>query len=105
MSDFIRYFIEEMAIEAIELTCVVMLNILKCVPGVQGVDETVHIRPHFLAFVPDRFKIEGICNWVMRRESWDLKHVPNYLKDQGVCEWVVHKNPRMLKYATDYFKT
>ena len=94
-----------MAKETIELTCLVMLSILKCVPGVQGVDKTVHIRPHFLAFVHDRFKIEGIYNGVVRRESWDLKYVPNYLKDQGICEWVVHKNPRMLKYVPDHFKT
>ena len=29
MIDFIRYFIEDMVKEAIELPCVVMLNILK----------------------------------------------------------------------------
>ena len=41
MSGFIQFFIEEMGKEVVELTCAGMLNILKYVPGVQGVDDAV----------------------------------------------------------------
>ena len=36
----------------IELTCAGMVNILKYVPGVQGVDQ----RPYSLALMPDELK-------------------------------------------------
>ena len=68
MGDFIRYFIEEMTKEAIELTCAVMVNILKYVRGVQGVDEAVSIGPRYLTFLPDYLKTKGMCNEAVCRE-------------------------------------
>ena len=50
MGGFIRYLIEGMAKEAIDLTCAVIVNILKYVPGVQRVDEEVSIKPRHLTF-------------------------------------------------------
>ena len=44
--DAFWYIIEEM-------TCV-MVNILKYVPVVQGVDEAVSVRPRYLTFVIDQ---------------------------------------------------
>ena len=105
MSDFIKYFIKKKVEEAVEMTCAVMLNILKYVPGVQGVDEAVHIGPNSLALVPDALKTERICNEVVCREPWALKFVPENLQTQEMCKRVVEENPRLLKYVPDRFKT
>ena len=71
-----------------------MVNILKYVPGVRGVDEVVSIRPRSF-----------VLNQAVSRRPWGLKHVSDDLKDQGICEWVVYKNSRMLEYVPDHFKT
>ena len=76
--------------------CTVLLHMLKYVPGVQGVHETVSIRPRYLTFVLDQ---------AVSRTPWGLKHVSDDLKDKWICEWVIHKNPRMLKYVPDHFET
>ena len=78
-----------------EMTCV-MVNILKYIPGVQGVDETVSIGPLYLTLVLDQ---------AVHRRPWDLKHFSDDLKGQGIYEWVVYKNLRMLEYVPDHFKT
>ena len=75
------------------MTCV-MVNILKYVPGVRGVDEVVSIRPRSF-----------VLNQAVSRRPWGLKHVSDDLKDQGICEWFVSKNPRMLEYISDHLKT
>ena len=66
---------------------------LKCVPGVQGVDEAMSISPHYLTFALDK---------AVRRRPW--KHFSDGLKDEEVYEWIVYENPRMLEYVPDHFK-
>ena len=80
-----------MAKEAIELTCVVMLNILKYVPEVQGVDETVHVRSCSLALVPDTLKSKEICNDAVRREPEILEYVPDLFRTE-MCERAVEED-------------
>ena len=105
MSDFIKYFINKKVEEAVEMTCAVMLNILKHVLGVQGVDEAVYIRLNSLGLVPDALKTEGICNEVVCREPWALIFVAENLQTQEMCKSVVEENPRLLKYVPDGFKS
>ena len=69
--DAFWYIIEEM-------TCV-MVNILKYVPGVQGVDEAVSVRPRYLTFVIDQ---------EVRRKPCGLKHFSDDLKDQAKLRFV-----------------
>ena len=57
--EFIKFFIEEMGKGAIELTCTGLVNILKYIPGVQGVDDAV--RPCSLALIPDELKMQKMC--------------------------------------------
>ena len=75
MIDFFKdafwYIIEEM-------TCA-MVNILKYVPGVQGVDEAVSVRPRYLTFVIDQ---------EVRRKPWGLKYFSDDLKDQTKLRFV-----------------
>ena len=47
----------------IELTC---LNIMKYIPGVQGVDEVVNIGALFFMLIPDELKTQKMCNEAMR---------------------------------------
>ena len=54
MNDLIQFFIEEIDKGVIELTCASMVNILKYVLGVEGVDDAV--RPWSLKFIPDELK-------------------------------------------------
>ena len=105
MDDFIRYFIEDMTKEAIELTCGVTVNTLKYVSGVQGVDEAVSIGPRYLTFLPDHLKTKGVYNEVVRREPSTLKFVPENLRTQEMCKRVVEENPLLLRYVPDRFKT
>ena len=104
MDDSIRYFIEEMAKEAIELTCAVMVNILKYVPAFQGVDEAMSIKPHYSTFLPDHLKTKGMCDKAVRRDPWLLFDVLHHFKSQEMCKRVVEENPQVLKYVPDQFK-
>ena len=104
MDDSIRYFIEEMAKEAIELTCAVMVNILKYVPGFQGVDEAVSIKPHYLTFLPDHLKTKGMCDKAVCRDPWLLFDVLDHFKSQEMCKRVIEENLQVLKYVPDQFK-
>ena len=101
MGDVIRYFIEGMSKEAMELTYVAMVNILKYVPGVQGVDEKVSIKLRYLTFIPDHLKTNGICDEAVPRDPRLQYNVPDHFKTQDMCKWVVEENPRVLKYVTD----
>ena len=105
MGDFIRYFIEDITKEAIDLTCGVIVNILKYVPGVQGVDEAVTIGPRYLTFLPDHLKTKEVCNEVVSREPSTLKFVPENLQTQEMCKRVVEENPRLLRHVPDRFET
>ena len=47
----------------------VLLCMLKYVPGVQeACNEEVRDDPHSLAFIPDFFKTQGMCNEAVRRK-------------------------------------
>ena len=65
--------------KVIELTCAGMVNILKYVPGVQGMDDVVR--------------------------SWSLALIPDELKTQKMCEKSVVFNPYVLDFVSDHFKT
>ena len=71
-------------------------HMLKYVPGVQGVDEAVSIRPRCLTFV---------LGQAVQKRPWGLKHVSDDLKEQRIYEWAVNKKIQMLEYVSDHFKT
>ena len=96
MPDFIKLYKIKMAKEAIDLTCVAMVNILKYVPGVQGVDEAVSITPRHLTFFPDRLKTKGMCDEAVRVDPWSLGNVTDHFKTQEMCKRVVEENPRVV---------
>ena len=64
MSGLPKYIIER----TIKRTCVVMLHMLKYIPGIQGVHgETVNIGPYRLVYVLDNLKINGCAlKWLRR---------------------------------------
>ena len=86
MSDFIRYFIEDMAEEVVEVACVAMLSILKYVPGIQLVNEAVRIRLHSLVLAPDELKTQEMYEKAVKDDPRLLEYVPDNLKDLGMCE-------------------
>ena len=104
MGDFIRYFIEEMAKEVFEVTCVAMVNILKYVSGVERVDEAVSIKPHYLTFVPDNLKTQEMCNEAVQKGACTLGDVPDHSKTKDMGKRVVEENPQVLEYVPDQFK-
>ena len=63
MTDFTQVFIEEMGKTVIRLTCIGMLNILKYIPGVQGMNET----PFSLALIPDELKTQKMCEKLVEK--------------------------------------
>ena len=103
MSGFIQFFIEEMGEEMIELTCAGMVNILKYVPGVQGVDDAV--RPWSLAFIRDELKTQKLCEKSVAFNPYALEFVPDRFKTKRMCEWAVEDEPEALKFVPDHFKT
>ena len=104
MEDFIRYFIEEMNKEAIEMPCAVIVNILKNVPGVPGVDEAVSIGSRYLIFLPDRLKTKEMCNEAVRNNPYTVEYVPDQYRTQEMCNEAVEVDPWLLKYVPDHFK-
>ena len=53
MTDFIKFIIEEMGKGVIELMCAGMVNILKYIPGVQGVSDAVRLFSTYPWWVED----------------------------------------------------
>ena len=106
----------------VELTCAGMVNILKYVPGVQGLDQrpyslalmpdelktyvwkmygkSVEDDPRSLAYVPDRFKIQEMCNEAVGRDAYTLDNVPAYIMTQKICN---AQKPRGSKICTRPF--
>ena len=76
MGDFITYFIKGMTKEAIEKMSTVLVNILKYVPGVQGMDEAVSIGPRYLIFLPDHLKTKGMYNEVVKIDPFTPSACP-----------------------------
>ena len=129
MSDFIKFFIEDMGKEVLELTCAAIVNILKYIPGVQGVDEAVHLRPYSvvlipdqlktqkmceksieddprsLACVPDLFKTQEMCNEAVSRDAYTLDNVPDYIMTQEMCNEAVEEDPYVLNLVPNRFRT
>ena len=89
--------------EVIELTWAAMLNILKYVPGVQGVDDAV--RRWSLAFIPDELKTQKMCGKSVAFNPYTLEFVPDRFRDKKMCEWAVEDEPEALELVLDCFKT
>ena len=62
-------------------------------------------EPHSLAFVPDRFKTEGMCHEIMRTIPNEFHRIPDLFKTQEMCIKVVKKYAWQLYYVPDHFKT
>ena len=103
-NDFIQ-FIEEMSKGVIELTCIGMVNILKYILGVQGMDEEVHIRSFPFLLIPDEVRMQKMCNKAMRENPAAFFFVPDRFKTQEMCEKVVERSPWHLKHVPDHLKT
>ena len=103
MTGIIQFFIKEMGKGVIELTCAGMVNILKYVPGVQGVDDAV--RPWSLAFIPDELKTQKMCEKSVTFNPYALEFVPDCFKTKRISEWAVEDESGALKFVPDHFKT
>ena len=88
MTEFIQ-FIEEMGKGVIILTCVGIVNIVKYIPGLQGVDEEVHIRPFSFLLIPDELRTQKMCNEAMHENPATFFLVPDRFKTQEMCNEVV----------------
>ena len=89
MTDFIQIFIEEMGKTVIRLTCIGMVNILKYIPGFQGVDET----PYSLALIPDELQMQKMCEKFVEKYPWELYYVPDNFGTQEMCELKMNQKP------------
>ena len=107
------------------MTCAGMVNILKYVPGVQGVDEmsyplalipdvlktqkmceiSVMECPWALEFVPDCFKTKRMCKCAIENNLWVLRYVPDHFKTKKMCNEAVRRKSYTLRYVPDHFKT
>ena len=87
MTGLTQFFIEEIDEEVIELACAGMVNILKYIPGVQGVDDTVRSWP--LALIPDELKSVAF-------NQYALEFVPDHFKTKKMCERAIEDEPGTL---------
>ena len=78
----------------IELTCAGVVNILKYIPGVQGVDDAV--RPWSLALIPDQLKTQTMCKKSVEDDPSSLVYVPDYSETQKMCNEAVEEDPYIL---------
>ena len=127
MTDFTKLFVKEMGKGVIELTCAGMVNILKYIPRVRGVDDVVRpcsLEPtpdelktqkmckksvkddlEALEYVPDHFKAKKMCSSAVRIELCSLAYVPDHFKTQKRCGKAVKDNPSFLQFVSDWFVT
>ena len=84
----------------------ILFRMSENIPWTQGMcNETVHIEPHFSAFIPDYLRTREMCNEAVRREPYTLQYVPDPFITQGMCNEVVHIEARFLAFVPDRFKT
>ena len=55
-------------------------------------DEAVGIKLRSLAFVPDRFKTENMCNEAVGRNAYALDNFPNYIMMQKISNEAMREN-------------
>ena len=87
----------------IELTCAGVVNILKYIPGVQGVDDAV--RPCSLALILNELKTQTMCKKSVEDDPGSLGYIPDRLITQEMCSSAVSREPCTLRYVHDHLKT
>ena len=97
MNDFTKFFIEEMDKGVIKLACTGVVNILKYIPGVQGVGDAV--RPCSLALIPDELKMQTICRKFAEDDPELLEYIPDHLKMQEMCGSAMGREPYTLLWS------
>ena len=103
MTDFIKFFMEDMGKGVIELTWAGMVIILKYIRGVQGLDEAV--RPCSLALIPDELKTQKMCTKSVEDDPESLGYIPDRLMTQEMCSSAMRRESNSLKFVPDHFKT
>ena len=68
-------------------------------------NKEVRRKPRFLAFVPDIFKTQKMCEKVVGKGSWLLGYIPDHLKKQEMCNEALGVDLSLLKHVRDHFKT
>ena len=63
------------------------------------------IEPYSLAFVPDCFKTQEMCDEAFEIDPFILWHVPDHLKMQGMCIRAVEAGLGLLEYVPNWFVT
>ena len=96
------FFIKEMDKGVIKLTCAGMMNILKYIPGFQGVDDAV--RPCSLALIPGELKTQKLCKKSVEDDPGSLAYVLDHFKTHEMCSSAVRKKPYTLRYVHDHLK-
>ena len=65
----------------------------------------MRIEPYSLAFVPDYFKTQELCDKAIEIDPFTLWHVPDNLKTQGMCIKAVEVGLGLLGCVPDWFVT
>ena len=68
-------------------------------------NEAVHIELHSFAFVPDDFKTQEMWNEIMCTMPVTFHRNPDSFKTQEMCIKVVEVDPPSLMFVTDHLKT
>ena len=55
-------------------------------------NQEVHRKPPFLAFVPDIFKTQDMCDKALEVGQWSFEYVPDHFKTQSMCKKAVEKD-------------
>ena len=58
-----------------------------------------------LRHVPDKFKAQGMCDDVVRREPYKLDYIPDQFKTKEMCNEAVRKKPWLLECLPDWLVT
>ena len=60
----------------------------------------VHVEPILLAYVPDRFKTQGMYSEAVRNKLF----LPNLFKTMEICNKIMHTMPKAFHHIPDRFK-
>ena len=65
-------------------------------------DEAVRIEPRSLAYVPNSFKTEDMCNKAEGRDTHTLDNVSDYIMTQKICNEAIRENQPNCNFSCPY---
>ena len=88
----------------LEITMRLMMVIPDHFKTYEMCNETVHIEPLSLEYVPYCFKTQGMCNEAVVHNPYTMRFIPDHPRTQEMCNDIWRINPATFSLIFDRFK-